>query len=292
MPSPIPTPSPLPLPAMHAAAPTPVPMVHLPFLPFHDNPANWDNFAIAFWSGLLYSVIVGLAVGLAIYAIQRQNEKRRLRREAESDILRMKGRCNLWIGFGMRNYRRAWPYDGSLEVMAIVQEESRVRLWQILIPDEKNLYQTIEEFQRTYEGYVGYVTRLTSTIGSVLRRELGDEGDGNEGFAPTLFGIDYDDVEQYCLRRALGEGERTALAHVGVQVSRDATELESLWHRVAIGVQLQSGQAYDGGFLSKQTKELNDAIHALAIALTNVTFRFRVRWYHRLIARAWGYKND
>jgi len=272
MSSPLPTPQTTPRPAMHMPAPTPLPMVHLPFLPFHDNPTNWDNVGIAFWSGLPYSAIVDLDVGLVIYAIQRQNESRRLRQEAESNVLRLRVRCNRWIGFGMRDRRHAWPYDGTPEMIEIIQEESLLQLRQILIPKERKIYRAIEELQWSYQTYVSSIQAMTGTLRRVIRPEIGRQDD--VAIEPRSFWIPYGDaVELYCVRRALGETQSLAVTRVaGRRARMGATpqELEDLWCRVIAAV--GNDWSYDGDRrLGDRVKELDDAINALNIALVNVT---------------------
>lgn len=143
--------------------PTAVPsLAHVPFLSFHTTSANMESFAVAFWSGVLYTLAVGIVTGVVagfiIYRIQRRNDNRRFARECRADVIRF---SSLIYGTSMwdADIDSDENYDpfGSYSLITTIQENSRIPVWQSIIPQYKPFYRSVRNYQDAfYEFAVSY----------------------------------------------------------------------------------------------------------------------------------------
>jgi len=139
-------------------SPTPTaapPLAHVPFLSFHTTSANMESFAVAFWSGVLYTLAVGILTGVIagfiIYRIQKRNDSRRFAHECGADVI---GFASLIYGTTMwdvsidsnDNYN---PF-GSSSLVTTIQEHSRIPVWQSILPQNKPLYQFVRTYQDAF----------------------------------------------------------------------------------------------------------------------------------------------
>ncbi len=143
--------------------------------------ADQDAFWVAPWSGLIYSVVVGLVVGLVLFFVTRWTDNRRFTRLCKGQLALFKERL---IGAFMQ----PWPVGAPLptealeplvtigrntrEVVAIIQDHYPISEWQEALKGEAAFFKALRDVQKTYTAFTGVATHYDVTLAQATQKYI------------------------------------------------------------------------------------------------------------------------
>lgn len=135
------------------------------------------SFGVAFWaallSGLVYSVITGLLVGVVIWRLPLARERRDLRHEAERELEHLKSRIRPLLtksnAIVIDSAQAAMPRTAG-ELMDVINDYP-VTLWKARNVVPLGWILCIEDLERSYLECLTRATQLDQELSALVRRE-------------------------------------------------------------------------------------------------------------------------
>jgi len=141
---------------------------------FHSTPSNWDQFLVSFWasliSGAIYSAIIGIVIGVALFKIQTSSDARRMHSQYAGELEAFKERLRYVL-------RQPWDdaIHRALDVAVAPAEQTYaltdgppINLWRDNLSHEGHFFDALRSFQRAFVDDATISRRLDINLNRVL----------------------------------------------------------------------------------------------------------------------------